>query len=267
MHYPGTARTNASGYGLGLQACLLGSIDNGIAGAPYPHEGSLGAPDQLFNISSNGTIRNRGAVGSPGSCLGRATGGGDQVVQGFGPHEFCDQGWSIRHNHNPSHAHGHARQAGISASSSSSSTTTTTTVSLELKASPGMCLRCVCVCVCMCVWVCVYLCVYVCVCVCMCVYLCLCLCLCLCLYLYLCLCICLCSSEGEDVAAAADPWCAENNNMWRSNTDVLQCWGRTMMEAESVATQGTISKPGVCQPHIGTPFRLPFRHDATQSLS
>ena len=32
--------------------------------------------------------------------------------------------------------------------------------------------------------------------------------------------------------------------MWRSNTDVLQCWPRTMVEAESVATQGTISKPG-----------------------
>ena len=37
---------------------------------------------------------------------------------------------------------------------------------------------------------------------------------------------------------------AENNNMWRSNTDVLQCWPRTMVEAESVSTQGTISKPG-----------------------
>lgn len=32
--------------------------------------------------------------------------------------------------------------------------------------------------------------------------------------------------------------------MWRSNTDVLQNWGRTMMEVESLATQGTISRPG-----------------------
>ena len=55
------------------------------------------------------------------------------------------------------------------------------------------------------------------------------------------------SAAGEEVLAAADPWCAENNNMWRSNTDVLQCWPRTMMEAESVATQGTISKPGSMQ--------------------
>ena len=52
------------------------------------------------------------------------------------------------------------------------------------------------------------------------------------------------SSAGAGVAAAADPWCAQNNNMWRSNTDVLQCWPRSMVEAESVATQGTISRPG-----------------------
>jgi hypothetical protein len=32
--------------------------------------------------------------------------------------------------------------------------------------------------------------------------------------------------------------------VWRSQTDVLQCWPRTMIEAESMSSQGTISRPG-----------------------
>ena len=64
------ASGNASGFGLGMQACLLGSIDMGEAGQPNPHLSALGTSDQLFNISRNGTLRNRGAAGSPGSCLG-----------------------------------------------------------------------------------------------------------------------------------------------------------------------------------------------------
>ena len=52
------------------------------------------------------------------------------------------------------------------------------------------------------------------------------------------------TSDGQAVPEYADPWCLANNNMWRSNTDVLQQWGRTMMEVESLATQGTISRPG-----------------------
>ena len=203
----GTARTsgNASGYGLGMQACLLGHSGNGVAGAPDPRMEALGTGDQLFNISENGTIRVRGGKGAAGSCLGQASGGGNQVVQGFGPYQFCDQGWTAKPHDSLKDDAG----AG-----------TFSVVSLELIASPGMCL----------------------------------------------------SSAGEKLEPAADPWCecrryiimamchriillsfaqtcfvttgAENNNMWRSNTDVLQCWPRTMVEAESVSTQGTISKPG-----------------------
>ena len=52
------------------------------------------------------------------------------------------------------------------------------------------------------------------------------------------------SSAGEVVVPVPDPWCLANNNMWRSNTDVLQVWTRTMIEVESMATQGGISRPG-----------------------
>ena len=45
------------------------------------------------------------------------------------------------------------------------------------------------------------------------------------------------SSGGAAVVPAPDPWCVANNNMWRSNTDVLQSWTRTMIEVESMATQ------------------------------
>ena len=44
--------------------------------------------------------------------------------------------------------------------------------------------------------------------------------------------------------APVDPWCLANNNMWRSDTDTLQVWTRTMIEIESVALQGRISRPG-----------------------
>ena len=149
------------------QACLISPVDQGVAGqGPNPHLFSLGAGDQLFNLSANGTLRMRGREGSAGSCLGRATGGGEQVVLGFGPLEFCDQGWQA--------------------------TPRGSVVSLESKASPGLCL----------------------------------------------------SSSGSPVATSIDPWCVQNNNMWRSQTDVLQCWPRTMIEVESMAEQGTISAPG-----------------------
>ena len=89
---------NASGFGLGMQACLIGPVDQGAdqAGLANPHLSSLGASAQLFNISKNGTIRIRGSPGSPGSCLGQAPGGGHQVVQGFGAFELCDQGWTAK---------------------------------------------------------------------------------------------------------------------------------------------------------------------------
>lgn len=52
------------------------------------------------------------------------------------------------------------------------------------------------------------------------------------------------TSAGERVTPPVDPWCLANNNMWRSNTDVLQSWSRTMIEVESMANQGYISRPG-----------------------
>eukprot|EP01047_Picozoa_sp_COSAG01_P048057 COSAG01_NODE_4647_length_4852_cov_3.841153_4_plen_257_part_00 len=120
------ARTgNASAVGLGMQACLIGPVDMGVAGqGPNTRLSSLGAGQQLFNISNNGTIRVRGRKGSLGSCLGQAPGGGDQVVQGFGPHEFCDQGWIPQ----PS--------AGITTAQDEGAGL----VSLQLKASPDLCL-------------------------------------------------------------------------------------------------------------------------------
>lgn len=52
------------------------------------------------------------------------------------------------------------------------------------------------------------------------------------------------TSAGQLVKPPVDPWCLSNNNMWRSNTDVLQSWSRTMIEVESMANQGYISRPG-----------------------
>ena len=52
------------------------------------------------------------------------------------------------------------------------------------------------------------------------------------------------TSAGEVVKAPVDPWCIANNNMWRSNTDAVQSWSRIMVEVESMANQGHISRPG-----------------------
>ena len=43
------------------------------------------------------------------------------------------------------------------------------------------------------------------------------------------------TSAGKIVIAPVDPWCIQNNNMWRSNTDVLQVWTRIMVEVESTS--------------------------------
>ena len=40
------------------------------------------------------------------------------------------------------------------------------------------------------------------------------------------------------------PWCAANNNMWRSSTDTLQVWSRVMVQQESLVGLGAISGPG-----------------------
>ena len=52
------------------------------------------------------------------------------------------------------------------------------------------------------------------------------------------------SSAGPVVPPTEDPWCVANNNMWRSATDTLQQWPRVMVEVESVAAQGGVSRPG-----------------------
>ena len=53
-----------------------------------------------------------------------------------------------------------------------------------------------------------------------------------------------CLSPGPHYQAPFDPWCASNNNMWRSNTDTLQVWGRVMQEVESLIGLGGVSGPG-----------------------
>ena len=165
-HYP---NGSAAGAGLGLQACLTGHTNQGAPVAPSNQLRAMGTANQLFNISANGTIRMQGPSStSVGSCLGRVL-GGVQIVEGFGPLEYCDQGWTV----SPVPSHG-------------------TAVQIKHAPSPGMCL----------------------------------------------------TSNGVVVEPAEDPWCAANNNMWRSNTDVLQEWTRIMVEVESVATQAKLSKPG-----------------------
>ena len=109
-------------------------------------------------------------------------------MQGFGPLEFCDQGWAVR----PVEQQRPGGGPGVPASGASG-----TAVRVELKGAssgpgPPLCL----------------------------------------------------SAAGAEVPPAIDPWCIENNNMWRSQTDVLQCWPRSMIEVESMSTQGTLSGPG-----------------------
>jgi hypothetical protein len=88
-----TARVDKNGTGYGMQACLTGHTGQGGATLPagYPQNGAIGAKQQIFNLSTNGTIR---AIG--GACLGMASGGNGQVVLGFGQNQFCDQGWQAK---------------------------------------------------------------------------------------------------------------------------------------------------------------------------
>ena len=53
-----------------------------------------------------------------------------------------------------------------------------------------------------------------------------------------------CLAPGPQHQEPLDPWCSSNNNMWRSNTDTLQQWGRVMQEVESLIGLGGISGPG-----------------------
>ena len=54
----------------------------------------------------------------------------------------------------------------------------------------------------------------------------------------------MCLSSGPTVAYDLDPWCAENNNMWRSSTDTLQVWSRVQVEIDSLVGLGNVSGPG-----------------------
>jgi hypothetical protein len=53
-----------------------------------------------------------------------------------------------------------------------------------------------------------------------------------------------CLAAGPIQAVPPDPWCTSTVNMWRSNTDSLQVWGRMMDELESLVGLGTVSRPG-----------------------
>ena len=54
----------------------------------------------------------------------------------------------------------------------------------------------------------------------------------------------MCLSSSKHVQYPLDPWCADNNNMWRSATDTLQVWSRVMGQVESLVGLGKISGPG-----------------------
>jgi hypothetical protein len=53
-----------------------------------------------------------------------------------------------------------------------------------------------------------------------------------------------CLSVGPSQSMPIDPWCTEDVNMFRSNTDSLQVWGRMMDELESLVGMGSVSQPG-----------------------
>ena len=53
-----------------------------------------------------------------------------------------------------------------------------------------------------------------------------------------------CLTAGAAVQYELDPWCAENNNMWRSSTDTLQVWPRVLVEIDSLVGLGHVSGPG-----------------------
>ena len=54
----------------------------------------------------------------------------------------------------------------------------------------------------------------------------------------------MCLSSSAHVHYPLDPWCADNNNMWRTSTDTLQVWSRVMVQVESLVGLGNVSGPG-----------------------
>ena len=53
-----------------------------------------------------------------------------------------------------------------------------------------------------------------------------------------------CLTVGPAESMPIDPWCTRDVNMFRSNTDSLQVWGRMMDELESLVGMGSVSQPG-----------------------
>jgi hypothetical protein len=52
------------------------------------------------------------------------------------------------------------------------------------------------------------------------------------------------SSTADHVTYKLDPWCAANFNMWRTSTDTLQVWSRTVVQIDSLVGLGHVSGPG-----------------------
>ena len=174
----------SNGTGYGMQACLLGAIDNGALNSRAVQAKGIGASNQLWNFSTGATdggghggVITLACTKGPGSCtpLGLA----------LATSANSESGAAVI-GRKPNKAGSYARWAPKSLPGGVLHQFTTSNSGNEL---------------------------------------------------------CL-SSAGATVVPVADPWCLANNNMWRSNTDVLQNWVRTMVEVESLATQGHISRPG-----------------------
>ncbi len=163
------ADANAT-HGFGMQACMLGSVDNGALDSSASAGGGIGSQGQLFNYT-NGAITQACQHGScTPLCLAPAESAPHVAILAKGDDE-----------------------AGTCASTSWTPKPVAGSSTLhQFSAGPNQCL----------------------------------------------------SSAGQVVTPVPDEWCLANNNMWRSNTDVLQNWVRTMVEVESLANQGQISRPG-----------------------
>ena len=89
------AETSGPGKGLGMQACLLGAVNNGELDSKPRKAHGIGANQQLWNYSDGGIMQVKcGAQGNACSgpvCLARANGTGPAVVKG----EICGNASAI----------------------------------------------------------------------------------------------------------------------------------------------------------------------------
>jgi hypothetical protein len=148
---------NGTGYGLGMQACIVPCSNNtqglaGCSGNGLP--AGLGKGQQTFNYTKETGLISRTASGE---CLAKISAGPQVGVMGAAQcAKGSGNGWDA------------VPVAGG--------------VHLQWRAEPSLCL----------------------------------------------------SSAGATVPSNIDPWCIENNNMWRSNTDVLQVDGHTIVARASM---------------------------------